>query len=156
MCAFYNLQYYFTVFRPDLGVAFTWQHPLLWRGLFAIDSLFGPAIFTAIPAAIVRNAREETSPGERRRMRWALFGAMVGFLPILGLFTLRFVQEVVLSGARLVSPETERALDAAAFLFLAVAPVTLAYAVVKHRVFGIRIVIRRGVRVDLEITPSVA
>src|SRR5439155_57959 len=33
-----------------------------------------------------------------------------------------------------------------AFLFLAVAPITLAYAVVKHRVFGIRIVIRRGVR----------
>jgi hypothetical protein len=146
VCAFYNVQYYFTVFRPDLGVAFTWQHPLLWRGLFAIDSLFGPAIFAAIPAAIVRNAREETSPGERRRMRWALFGAMVGFLPILGLFTLRFVQEVVLSGGRLVSLATERALDAVAFLFLAVAPVTLAYAVVKHRVFGIRIVIRRGVR----------
>jgi eukaryotic-like serine/threonine-protein kinase len=146
VCAFYNLQYYFMVFRPDLGVTFTWEHPLLWRGLFTIDSLFGPVIFAALPAAIIRNARVETSPGEQRRMRWALFGAVVGFIPILGLFTLRFVQEVLLSGARLVSPETERLLDGVAFLFLAAAPVTLAYAVVKHRVFGIRIVIRRGVR----------
>ena len=146
VCAFYNVQHFFDVFRPDLGVAFTWAHPLAWRVLFTVDSLFGPVIFAAIPAAIIRNAREETSPGERRRMRWALFGAVVGFTPILGLFILRFVQEVLLSGARLVSIRTERALDAFAFLFLAVAPVTLAYAVVKHRVFGIRIVIRRGVR----------
>jgi hypothetical protein len=146
VCAFYNLQYYFLVFRPDLGVAFTWDHPRLWRALFAADSLFGPVILAAVPAAIIRNARVETSPGERRRMGWALFGALAGFLPVLGLFTLRFLQDVVLSGGRLVSPEAERAADSAAFLFLAVAPVTLAYAVVKHRVFGIRIVIRRGVR----------
>jgi len=146
VCALYNVEYYFMIFRPDRAVAFTWQHPLLWRGLFALDSLFGPVIFAAIPAAIVLNAREEMSPGELRRMRWALFGALVAFLPLLALFTLRFVQEVLLSGTRLISPETESVLDNLAFLCLAVAPITLAYAVVKHRVFGIRIVIRRGLR----------
>jgi len=146
VCALYNLEYYAMIFRPGLAVAFTWDHPLLWRGLFALDSLFGPVIFAAIPAAIVLNAREETSPGELRRMRWAFFGALVAFVPIAALFTLRFVQEVLLPGAPLLSPETEGRLDNLAFLFLAVAPITLAYAVVKHRVFGIRIVIRRGVR----------
>jgi GAF domain-containing protein len=146
VCAFYNLGYYFMIFRPDQGVAFTWRHPLLWRALFTVDSLFGPVIFAAIPAAIVLNAREETSPGELRRMRWAFFGALVAFVPVAAFFTLRFVQEVLLSEARLVSPGTEAVLDNLAFLFLAAAPVTLAYAVVKHRVFGIRIVIRRGVR----------
>jgi GAF domain-containing protein len=146
VCALYNLEYYFMIFRPDRAVAFTWDHPHLWRALFTLDSLFGPVIFAAIPAAIVLNAREETSPGELRRMRWALFGALVAFVPVLALFTLRFIQDVFLSGARLVSVEAERVLDNLAFLFLAVAPVTLAYAVVKHRVFGIRIVIRRGVR----------
>ena len=145
VCAFYHLEYYFMVVRPDQAVALTWGHPRLWRALFGLDSLFGPVIFAAIPAAIVRNAREETGPGERRRMRWALFGALVGFFPVLSLFTLRFVQEVLLSGARLVSAEAERMADNVAFLFLSVAPVSLAYAVVKHRVFGIRIVIRRGV-----------
>jgi hypothetical protein len=142
----YNATNYFLVFRPDRGVAFAWEHPLLWYALFAIDSLFGVVSFAAIPAAIIHNARRETSPGERRRLRWVLFGTVVGFTPIVGLFLLRFVQEVPLSGARVISPEAERAIDVVAFLFLAVAPVTLAYAVVKHRVFGIRIVIRRGVR----------
>jgi eukaryotic-like serine/threonine-protein kinase len=146
VCVLYNAEYYSMIFRPDRAVAFTWQHPLLWRGLFALDSLFGPVIFAAIPAAIVLNAREETSPGELRRMRWAFYGSLVAFAPVTALFTLRFVQEVLLSGTRLISPETESVVDNVAFLFLAVAPITLAYAVVKHRVFGIRIVIRRGVR----------
>ena len=79
-------------------------------------------------------------------MRWAFFGALIAFVPVTALFTLRFVQEVLLSGTRLISSGTESVLDNLAFLFLAVAPITLAYAVVKHRVFGIRIVIRRGVR----------
>jgi hypothetical protein len=146
VCVLYNAEYYFMIFRPDRAVAFIWQHPFLWRALFALDSLFGPVIFAAIPAAIVLNAREETSPGELRRMRWAFVGALVAFVPVTALFTLRFVQEVLLSGTRLISSETESVLDNLAFLFLAVAPITLAYAVVKHRVFGIRIVIRRGVR----------
>ncbi|PYQ05966.1 MAG: hypothetical protein DMF82_07310 [Acidobacteria bacterium] len=146
VCALYNLEYYSMIFRPEVARAFTWEHPLLWRALFTLDWLFGPVIFAAIPAAIVLNAREETSPGELRRVRWAFFGALVAFVPLLALYTLRFVQEVLLSGARLVSPETESVLDNLAFLFLGVAPITLAYAVVKHRVFGIRIVIRRGVR----------
>jgi hypothetical protein len=142
----YNATNYFLVLRPDQGVTFTWEHPLLWYTLYTIDSVLGVVSFAAIPAAIIHNAREESSPGQQRRMRWALFGAVVGYTPIIGVFLLRFLQEVPLSGARLVSPETERALDAVAFLFLAVAPVSLAYAVVKHRVFGIQIVIRRGVR----------
>ena len=146
VCALYNAEYYFMIFRPDRAVALTWNHPLLWRALFTLDSLFGPVIFAAIPAAIVLNAREETSPGELRRMRWVFFGALVAFVPVTALFTLRFVQEVLLSGARLISAETETLLDNLAFLFLAAAPITLAYAVVKHRVFGIRIVIRRGLR----------
>ena len=146
VCVLYNVEYYFMIFRPDRAVAFTWQHPLSWRALFALDSLFGPVIFAAIPAVIVLNAREETSPGELRRMRWAFFGALIAFVPVTALFTLRFVQEVLLSGTRLISSGTESVLDNLAFLFLAVAPITLAYAVVKHRVFGIRIVIRRGVR----------
>ena len=142
----YNATNYFLVLRPDQGVTFTWEHPLLWYALFAIDSLLGVVSFAAVPAAFIHNARDETSPGQRRRLRWALFGAVVGFTPIVGVFVLRFVQEVPLAGARLISPAAERAIDAVAFLFLAVAPVTLAYAVVKHRVFGIQIVIRRGVR----------
>ena len=146
VCVLYNVEYYFMIFRPDRAVAFTWQHPLAWRGLLALDSLFGPVVFAAIPAVIVLNAREETSPGEHRRMRWAFLGALVAFVPVTALFTLRFVQEVLLSGTRLIASETENVLDNLAFLFLAVAPITLAYAVVKHRVFGIRIVIRRGVR----------
>jgi RIO-like serine/threonine protein kinase len=146
VCGYYNLQYYFLILRPHHAVDFTWNHARLWSALFAVDSLFGPVIFAAIPAAVVINAREETRPGERRRMHWVLFGALVGFFPAVCVYTLSFVQDVLLPDARLVSPGTERALENLAFLFLSVAPVTLAYAVVKHRLFGIRIVIRRGVR----------
>jgi hypothetical protein len=142
----YNAQNYFMVLRPDHGVSFTWEHPLFWYALYAIDSLLGVLSFAAIPAAIIHNARKETGAGERRKLRWAVVGTAVGFTPAVALFVLRFVQEVPLSGARLISPATERAFDVVAFLFLSVAPITLAYAVVKHRVFGIEVVIRRGIR----------
>jgi hypothetical protein len=142
----YTATYYFLIFRPDHGLAFAWDHPLLWYAFFAIDSLFGVVSFAIIPAAIIYNAQRETRPGERRRLRWALWGSVVGYTPIVGVFLLRFLQEVPLAGARLVSPAGERTLDVVAFAFLAVAPASLAYAVVKHRVFGIDIVIRQGLR----------
>jgi eukaryotic-like serine/threonine-protein kinase len=146
ICAFYNLGYYFAILDPGAGVAFTWRHAALWRALFNLDALFGPAIFAAIPAVIIRNARARESPDRRRRLGWALFGAVVGFLPLLALFSVRFLDEVVFPGANLL-PHSRRVLaENVALLFLAAAPVTLAYAIVKHRVFGIEIVIRRGLR----------
>jgi eukaryotic-like serine/threonine-protein kinase len=146
ICVWYNLGYYFAIVDPGLGVALTWRLPGLWRGLFRVDSLFGPAIFAAIPAVIIRNARASVTADQRRRMGWALFGAVVGFVPLLALFTLRFVDEVLLPAGGLLPAARRLPLENAALLFLAAAPVTLGYAVVRHRVFGIRIVIRRGVR----------
>ena len=75
-----------------------------------------------------------------------MFGAVAGFLPLLGLFTWRFVDEVLLPGASLLPFPRRVFAENVALLFLAAAPVTLAYAIVKHRVFGIEIVIRRGLR----------
>ncbi|HEY3121288.1 MAG TPA: protein kinase [Vicinamibacteria bacterium] len=146
ICAFYNLGYFCLLFDPGLGVSLTFAHPVAWGAVLVLDSLLGPVLFAAIPAAIIHNARSEESPDQRRRLRWALFGATVGFAPALALFTLRFVDEVLLPGRRLLPPDLRRAAENIAYLFLLVAPVTLAYAMVRHRVFGVRIVVRRGLK----------
>jgi serine/threonine-protein kinase len=146
ICAFYNLGYFCLVFDPGLAVTLTFEHPALWQAVLVLDSLFGPVIFASIPAAIIHNVRAEESPDQRRRMKWALFGATVGFAPALALFTLRFVDEVLLPDRGLLPADTRRAAENVAFLFLLVAPVTLAYAMVRHRVFGVRIVVRRGLQ----------
>jgi GAF domain-containing protein len=146
ICAFYNLGYYCLVFDPGLAVRLTFEHAALWQAVLVLDSLFGPVVFAAIPAAIIHNARAEESPDQRRRMKWALFGASVGFAPALALFTVRFVDEVLLPHRGVLPPDTRRAAENVVFLFLSVAPVTLAYAMVRHRVFGVRIVVRRGLQ----------
>jgi GAF domain-containing protein len=146
ICAFYNLGYFCLVFDPGLAVTLTFEHASLWRAVLALDSLFGPVIFASIPAAIIHNARSEESPDQRRRMKWALFGATVGFTPALVLFTVRFVDEVLLPHRGVLPPDARRAAENVVFLFLAVAPVTLAYAMARHRVFGVRIVVRRGLQ----------
>jgi eukaryotic-like serine/threonine-protein kinase len=144
ICVYYNAAYFCTIFRPSLGVALTYGHPDLWRALMRIDSLYGPAIFAAMPAAIIFNAAFQTSPDQRRRSRWALFGALVGFLPLLALFTVRFIDQTIRPEARLLSGPARLYYENVALLLLAVAPLTLAYAVVKHRVFGIQVAVRLG------------
>jgi sigma-B regulation protein RsbU (phosphoserine phosphatase) len=73
-------------------------------------------------------------------MKVVVAGCMVGFLPSL------LVTAVYFAGPTRVGPDLFRWLSAASVLAFLVFPVSFAYAIVRHQVIPVRLIIRRGVR----------
>lgn len=139
----------------------------LWGGLLAIThgwwylSVFreGPASFgfkggpltasnpfilaaaVAMCAVIARNYQLVKEPDQRRRIQWVIYGSLVGIVP--GLLHLPF--ELALP----YNESTARPLlySSAIVNFMTVAiPLSIGYAVLKHRAFDVNVVIRRGLQ----------
>jgi hypothetical protein len=98
----------------------------------------------AIPVVLVWNYRGLTDVNERRRMRVLVAGLIVSFVAING--------EMLLRGSS--SPAVERLLAAywssplllAGVALSALGPLAIAYAVLRHRVFDVRVIIRQGLQ----------
>jgi len=105
--------------------------PALRVSLSALTDIIFPV---AIPAAVLWNYRSIQQPDLRLRTRWFAFGIVAGLGP-----------NVAISLWRLRGPVMPE-VAAAANCFTILIPVTLAYVIVKHRLLGIRIAIRRGVQ----------
>src|SRR5262252_1785899 len=95
------------------------------------------AIGAATIAVIVRNFRACTDFDQRRRIRVFTYSAVIGLLPnivtLTPFFTARMTNSFVLFG---------RISDIA----MVVAAAGLAYGIVRHQVFDIALVVRRGVQ----------
>lgn len=91
-------------------------------------------------AVVARNYRSITDEVDRRRMR---FGAIGTVPPLIVLLVLGLIQ--TFSNVTAITIDTQFLRHFSAFLVI-LAPITLAYAVIKHRLMGIRFVIRRGVQ----------
>lgn len=113
-----------------------------WIGLYqahgvAFESAFKIAAALAICLVLWRNYRLMAErPDQRRRVKWVTLAAAVGIV-LPGLFT--FLPR---SGPYKI--DTFAIITGN--LFSAVIPVTLAYAVIKHRVLGVDVVIRLGIQ----------
>ena len=86
--------------------------------------------------AAVRNQRTLVDEDERRRLRWVLYGTLVGFVPQM----IWSVAEIVIGGAEAAF------MGPAANMATIAIPLSVAYVVVRHRVFDISVVIRRGLQ----------
>jgi tRNA A-37 threonylcarbamoyl transferase component Bud32 len=101
----------------------------------------------AIPVVLVWNYRGLTDVNEKRRMRVLVAGLMVSFVVINGEMLLR----------RSASPAAETLLAAywtSPLLLVGVAlaalgPLAIAYAVLRHRVFDLRLIVRQGLQYAL-------
>jgi hypothetical protein len=111
-------------------------HQLLFqlRGPLAAYVLYGA--LALMFAVVVRNYRQLAGEDQRRRVRWVLLGSIIALTP----------QAVRSGGGLLFGPGAVAWLAVPANLFPVAIPLVVAYAVVRHRVFDIRIVIRRGVQ----------
>ncbi|MBZ5593614.1 MAG: protein kinase [Acidobacteriia bacterium] len=95
--------------------------------------------------AIVRNYFITKDPEEHRRARWIVAGTVAGILPYVIVRAIGFA-------AFMTGNPSEREIDAYQFaLALAVAPAVLipiatGYAILKHRLFDINVVIRRSIQ----------
>ena len=103
----------------------------------AFDGRYSLVAFAAICGVIAHRFRLVTEPDQKRRVRWIAYGSLAGLAPWL-------LYELV----SLVAPPSDAlvVLNRIANLALLVVPVVTAYAIVKHRLFDIDVVVRRGLQ----------
>src|SRR5258708_34479304 len=82
---------------------------------------------------------------QRRRVKWVLFGSAVAVLPRAAVLVFFVVADALGYHNPLISRALFLSIQLTNFLLLAI-PVTLFYAVVKPRLFGVRPVLRRGLQ----------
>jgi hypothetical protein len=120
---------------PDRAVAFSQDFPL-----FFPTQLLGLAYFAGGILSLVLNYRRASLPS-RRKVRVILAGTIAGFLPVFTWFvvTLLFGQTRV--GMSMYSWAVPAVLTA-----MLLVPPAYAYAILRHRVIPISLIIRRGVQ----------
>jgi eukaryotic-like serine/threonine-protein kinase len=103
-------------------------------GLFA-----GGGALMVMIAAIPRNYRRLADEDQRRRVRWVVAGSVVGLAPQFWWWAIAVLDTTV--GPTSVSRQSVFVNAATVTI-----PISVAYAVLKHRVFGIRVAIRLGLQ----------
>ena len=101
--------------------------------LDAVFTAFAVAMLVTALLSIVLNARAAGNRHERRRLRIIATGAVAGLLPA-----------VLMFGAASTGTKVPMGLAVIAIPLIGLFPLSFAYAVVRHRVFGIRLILRRG------------
>jgi eukaryotic-like serine/threonine-protein kinase len=90
--------------------------------------------------------RSLPDPDQRRRIRWIAFAAVAGLSPLLLWGVLEVINRLASPAPSPVPPNLWLTVDVATNAGTALIPIGVAYAVVKHRVLDIVVVVRRTVR----------
>jgi len=120
----------------DPGRAFGMFSERLYLG-----NLIAAAYFFAAPFTLALNYRRLAALNERRRVRVLVFGAVAGLLALVSVILALFIQGFFGRSVQVPSPMST--LVIAAFLAF---PASFAYAVLRHRLFDVRIIIRQGLQ----------
>jgi hypothetical protein len=111
--------------------------------LFAARRPMGLLAFSAAVIGMVLvlpyNYRRLTDEDQRRRVRWVVYGAIVALVPQLWWAAVAVYEQ-------LGGPSAVLRFDLFANAFTVTIPLVMAYAVVKHRVLDIKVVVRRGLQ----------
>jgi two-component system NtrC family sensor kinase len=109
----------------------------LWAITAVIDR-FQPLYFGALFAAsfliLLDSYRRARSLVARRQMKWLVLGTGTGVLPFFLFYAIPFT----------LGKEPRLAMELAGYIPLALIPLSLAYAVVKHRLMDVELIFRRG------------
>ncbi len=118
-----------------------------YRDLFTINdevsTWFVTSACVAMVAVIVRNYFAVVDQDQRRRLRWVFLGLVIAAAPVATIYLVNLLG--VVSGSEMDVQTWFRA-QTFALLFLVFLPVTFSYAVIAHRVVGVEVVIRQGLR----------
>jgi len=138
---------------PILGQILHAPYPPAWDALqwlgrdgpfeTTAEAAFEAVISAAVCYVLVRNYRLLVDRDSRRRIRWAAASFGLGAVAVL---SLRLLQLAASMTGVAALDTASRVADTVTTFAIGLIPVTLAYAVVKHRVLGIRLVIRRGLQ----------
>ncbi len=109
----------------------------LWRVTAAIDRSkpFYFALLFAVSFGILLDSYRKTrSLTSRKQMKWLVWGTGAGVLPFFAFYAIPF----------LLGREPRFAMELAGYIPLALIPLSLAYAVVKHRLMDVELIFRRA------------
>jgi GAF domain-containing protein len=125
--------------QSRLDVVAAWEHPALWRAARRAIELYPGLAFGLMIAVVVAKYRGTAALSDRSRMSWLVTSIVVGILPSALYYALR-------AGLVLTGRETEGIhwLSDLGALTLTAVPLGVGYALVRHQIFDIRVVVRRG------------
>lgn len=132
------------VLTTESAIGFLFDHPQLLKFRAASAALELTAVL-GMCAVILRNYLLVKEPDQRRRIKWMIYGSIVGILPSALFMVFRLI-----SASTGRPSSSESAVVYLSFVignFMSVAvPISVGYAVLKHRLFDVQIVIRRGLQ----------
>jgi GAF domain-containing protein len=147
-CACLNLHSGLRLAGADLLLAFARAWPAAWQAMTRVES-WGVAQVAvgaiATLAVMLRNYRVVRDTEQRRRIRWFIYGATAGTAPAGAMAVLMFLAPLTGRAALLDTPAFRWAM-ASAIAAAMLAPVSFAYASLKHDILDVRIVVGRGLQ----------
>jgi PAS domain S-box-containing protein len=114
----------------------TSQGETLWRITAAIDQsrpLYFAALFAVSFAILLHSYRRTHGVTARKQMKWLVWGTGTGVLPFFAFYAIPFA----------LGREPRLVMELAGYVPLALIPLSLAYAVVKHRLMDVELIFRR-------------
>ena len=109
---------------------------VLWQITSAIDRwkpIYFAALFAASFFILLDSYRKTRSLTARKQMKWLVWGTGAGVLPFFLFYSIPFA----------LGREPRLAMELAGYIPLALIPLSLAYAVVKHRLMDVELIFRR-------------
>jgi PAS domain S-box-containing protein len=109
---------------------------VLWRITSAIDRwkpIYFAALFALSFSILLDSYRKTRSLTARKQMKWLVWGTGAGVLPFFLFYSVPFA----------LGREPRLAMELAGYIPLALIPLSLAYAVVKHRLMDVELIFRR-------------
>ena len=129
-----------------MSLLFNW-YPLFtryWSISTALSSSFQVFSIACMAAVLTYHYRRTREADQRRRTKWVVYGTVAGLLPHAASEVLRLVLLTLGYG-----PQTEDFIERLWHVTTAmpvIVPLTFGYAVAKHQVLGLEVVIRRGLQ----------
>ncbi|MFQ3639429.1 MAG: protein kinase, partial [Chloracidobacterium sp.] len=123
------------------------QAETVFRALDELTLIYLLAGFVVLVVVVTGNYRRLTEPGDRRRIIWAVYGTLVGVVP----FAVLVAVEVAFGAYRkaLAANPAYQLLTVASELAPIAMPVALGYTIIRHQLFDVRVIVRRGVQYAL-------
>jgi hypothetical protein len=129
---------YLVRFEKLLALADRWPKPVLKTQLVIM--------FIGAIAVLLRNYRLLPNPDHCRRIRWVIFGNILGLTPELLLYLGVAARYFTGYGVRMDAPWFTTLEQIAVIWLGVVCPIVLGYAVLSQRVLGIRFCVRRSIQ----------
>jgi hypothetical protein len=110
----------------------------------AINNTMAATALLSFPLLLARNYWKLPDPLARRRLRWVALGIGLSVLPIALGISAQLVLPVF--GVARSAERVQNFVDTFGSFFQALGPITLTYAIIKHKILGIRVAIRIGIQ----------